>query len=164
MPKDWYLKYGSNNPPKDPYCELRYNTYIYEDPWYWASGYWLDGADCPVPPSPDIRANNSDEPITIGTSDSLSVSIGLDAGDYSDESCDWYIVVNTPSGWQSFNASQMDYSTSGLTALLQDYGLISFGSAEIFSTSSLSVGTYTYYFAIDLSGQLYYDSVVVNVQ
>jgi hypothetical protein len=58
----------------------------------------------------------------------------------------------------------MDYSTSGLSALVEDYGLISFGYAEIFSTSSLSVDTYTYYFAVVLSGQLYYDSVVVNVE
>jgi hypothetical protein len=58
----------------------------------------------------------------------------------------------------------MDYSTSGLSALLQDYGLISLGSTEIFSTSSLSAGTYTYFFAVIISGQLYYDSVEVTVE
>jgi hypothetical protein len=113
----------------------------------------------------DITANNSDGPVTISAGDPLTVAISIDAGSYSGASADWYIVVNTSSGWQSFNVSQMDYSISGLSALIQGYGLISFGPAAIFSTTSLSAGTYTYYFAVVLtSGQFYYDIVTVNVQ
>ena len=58
----------------------------------------------------------------------------------------------------------MNYSTSGLSPVVQDYGLVSFGSTVIYSTSSLSEGTYTYYFGVIFSsGQIYYDSVEVEV-
>jgi len=38
----------ANNPPHNPYekCVERYKTIIYRDPWFWASGYGLDGAPC----------------------------------------------------------------------------------------------------------------------
>ena len=112
----------------------------------------------------DIKANSSDGPVTISAGDQLSIAISLDSGSYTGASADWYIVVNTPSGWQSFNVSQMDYSTSGLSALVQGYGLISFGPAGIFSTSGSGAGTHTYYFAVHLGGgQWFYDSVVVNI-
>jgi hypothetical protein len=113
---------------------------------------------------PGIKANDSEGTLNINEGDQLRIAISFDPRDYSGTPADWYIVVYTPSGWQSFNASQMDFSTPGLSALIQDYGLISFGSAEIFSTSNLSSGTYTYLFAIDLGGEFYYDSVVVNVE
>jgi len=32
----------ANNQPKDHLCERRLNTLIYQDPWYWGSGYNLD--------------------------------------------------------------------------------------------------------------------------
>ena len=112
----------------------------------------------------DIKANGSEGPVTINTGDQLRIAISLNPGSYSGTLADWYIIVNTPSGWMSFNVPQMDYSTSGISALLQGYGLIGFGSAEIFSTSSLNAGTYTYYFAVYMNGQLYYDRVVVNVR
>ena len=99
-------------------------------------------------PTPDITANNSEVTLNINEGDQLSIAISLDPGNYTGTSADWYIAVNTSSGWQSFNISQMDYSTSGISPLLQGYGLISFGPTGIFSTSSLSAGTYTYYFAV----------------
>ena len=113
--------------------------------------------------SPEITANDSSGPVNITEGEQLAISISLAPESCTGVDADWYIVVNTPSGWQSFNVSQMDYSTSGLSASLQDYGLISFGPLKIFSTSSLSAGTYTYYFAVDVSGQLYYDRVTVTV-
>ena len=115
-------------------------------------------------PVPDIKANGSDETININSGDQLSIALSLNPGSNTGTSADWYIVVETPSGWLSFNISQMDYSTSGLSPILQNFALVSLSSTKIFSTSSLSAGTYTYYFAVILSGQLYYDSVVVNVQ
>jgi hypothetical protein len=113
---------------------------------------------------PDIQANSSDGPITINEGEQLTITINLSSGGNSGINADWYLIVNTPSGWQSFNVSQVDYSTSGFSALIKDYGLISFGPIEMFSTSSLSAGTYTYYFAVDLGGQFYYDSVAITVE
>ena len=115
-------------------------------------------------PVPDIKANDSDGDLDINEGDQLSIAVSLNPGSYSGTSADWYLAVDTPLGWLSFDLSQMDFSTSGIAILLQNFGLVSFGTTGIFSTSSLSIGTNTYYFAIILSGQLYYDSVTVNVE
>ena len=117
-----------------------------------------------IDPTPNILANGSGGTLSINEGDQLSIGISLDPGSNTGTSAVWYIAVKTPSGWQSFNLTQMDYSTSGLSALLQDVGLVSFGSVEIFSTLGLSAGTYTYYFAVIIGDGLFLDSVVVNVQ
>jgi hypothetical protein len=116
-----------------------------------------------VGPTPDIKANGSDGPITLGTSDPLSISISLSSGSFSGNPADWWIVVNTPSGeWQYYDLSLGDY-TPGLMPSLQGFPLVDFGSTVIFNTSGLGAGTYTYYFAVDRGGQLSFDSVVVTV-
>ncbi len=123
-------------------------------------------------PALDIMANSSDGPVTSGTSDTLSISIGVDANGSLGVECDLWLVVNTPTGeWEYFDSSLGDY-TPGLSPTLQGFSLVDFGSTEIFNTSGLGAGTYTYYFGVDLNmngtldmgeGQLYYSSVVVNI-
>ena len=81
------------------------------------------------------------------------------------------MVVNTPSGeWEYYDLTQGAF-ISGLMATLQR-ALYNFGNTEIFNTSGLAVGTYTYHFGVDTNmngtldtgtGQLYYDSVEVTV-
>ena len=115
------------------------------------------GATVPVL---DIKANGSDGPVTpIGD---LSITVALDSG-CSASVADWWIIVSTPSGWEYYDLSLGDY-TPGLMPSLQGVSLVDFGSSEIFNTSGLGAGTYTYYFAVDLGGgQLFFDSVVVNI-
>ena len=123
----------------------------------------MSGSVAGTDPTPDIKANGSGNSITIGTSDTLSISIGIDANGSLGVECDWWIVVSTPSGWQYYDLSLGDY-TPGLMPSLQGVSLVDFGSNVIFNTSGLGAGTYTYYFAVDLGGgQLFYDSVVVTV-
>lgn len=70
---------------------------------------------------------------------------------------------NTPSGWQYYDLTQGDF-TPGLSLTFQGFCLVDFGSTEIFNTSGLGVGTYTYYFAVDPGGgQLFFKSVVVDI-
>ena len=122
------------------------------------------------PPIPDIKANGSDGPITIGTSDPLTIAISLSSGSFSGDPADWWIVVNTPSGWQYYDLNLGAY-TPGLMVTYQG-ALFDLGSTEILNTSSLDAGTYTFYFGVDLKmngtlntgeGQLYYDLVNVTV-
>jgi hypothetical protein len=61
--------------------------------------------------SPDIKINNSDNDISLTSSDTLEVSIGLDTGEYSGTYADWKIQITTddglsfsyvyPTGWQT---------------------------------------------------------------
>jgi spore coat protein U-like protein len=56
-------------------------------------------------PIPDIKANGSDGPITITTSDTLSVTIELDPGIYAGYQADWWCVADAPFGWYYYNVT-----------------------------------------------------------
>ncbi len=122
-------------------------------------------------PIPDIKANGSDGPITIGTNDTLSIDISLSAGDSLGTDADWWLVVNTPTGGLEYFDLTSGAYTSGLLVTYMG-PLFNFGSTVILNTSGLGAGTYTYYFVVDSimngtldtgTGQLYFDSVVVNI-
>jgi hypothetical protein len=114
-------------------------------------------------PLPKIYANGSEGSVTISTGEQLAIAVSLTSGSFSGDPADWYIVVNTPSGWQYYDFSLGAY-TPGLMATLQGVPLVDFGSTVIFNTSGLGAGTYTYYFAVDLDGgRLYSDLVNVTV-
>ncbi len=103
--------------------------------------------------TPDIKANGSDVPITLGPDDKLSITVALDSGGNSGTPADWWILASTPpsgfiylttSGW-AFAASFSD-----IVVTLQ-IPLVDFPSVEILKipAASLPSGTYTFYFAID---------------
>ena len=48
---------------------------------------------------PHIKANGSDVLVAIGTSDTLSLSVSVDAYSGLGVDSDWWVVVNTPFGW-----------------------------------------------------------------
>ncbi|MCP4263658.1 MAG: hypothetical protein GY774_40045, partial [Planctomycetes bacterium] len=47
-------------------------------------------------PTPNVSANNSGGPITIQTTDTLSIKVELGPGSHSDEDADWWVVAATP--------------------------------------------------------------------
>ena len=49
-------------------------------------------------PLPDIKANGSGGPITLGTSDILSINVSLSANSSLGVDCDWWVVADTPFG------------------------------------------------------------------
>ena len=120
---------------------------------------------CPVTgPIPGIMANDSEGTLNISRDEPLSIAISLDPGNDTGTLAAWYLVVQTPTGeWQSFNTS--DFSKPGFSALIENFGLLSFGSFTIASEKNLSAGKYTYYFVLVLGdGRWFLASVVVNVQ
>jgi hypothetical protein len=118
-------------------------------------------------PTPNIKANGSDNTITTGTDDTLSITVSLCAGDSSSVNCDWWVAADTPFGWFYYNPS-MGW-TPGLSFTYQG-PLSDLGTFTVLNMSSLPIGTYTFYFTVDMNmngvldfDSLYYDSVVVNI-
>jgi hypothetical protein len=122
--------------------------------------------NAPPAPSPDIKANGSDGPVTITQSDNLSVTVELDAGDNSGENADWWVVADTPFGWYYYNLSTG--WQPGITCTYQG-PLFDLSPFEVLNMSGLPVGCYTFYFGVDLNmncvidSPIYYWSVYVCI-
>lgn len=120
--------------------------------------------------APDIKANGSDGPVNINSTNNLSVTVSLDPGNSYGVDADWWLVTDTSFGWYYYS------NVGGLWSWLPGFSVTYQGpsanlaSTEALNISNLSSGTYTFYFAVDTSmnslvdaSQLHYDSVVVNV-
>lgn len=49
-----------------------------------------------VYPVPDIKANGSDGPVILSSSEPVSLSICLDPGEYMGKNADWWVTAYTP--------------------------------------------------------------------
>lgn len=120
-----------------------------------------------VMPLPDIQANGSDGPVVVSASQPVSVTIGLNPGEYGGFNADWWVAVHTPfappGDWYSYV-----YPTgwqAGVNLCAQT-ALFAFSGFEVLN-APLSPGDYTFYFALDppdghATGDVF-DSVVVQV-
>lgn len=117
-------------------------------------------------PLPDIKANGSDNPITITPVDPLVVEINLDS-DNTAHSADWWVVTDTPFGWYHYKVGG-----SWIPGVIVTYQgpLFDIPLYEVLNTTGLPLGSYIFYFGVDLEmdgaltmEQMYYDSVDVNV-
>lgn len=131
--------------------------------------YAIDSSDV----TPDIKANSSDGPVTINSADTLSITISLAAGSSLNANADWWLLVSTPlappNDWFSYNISGT--WDPGVQVVYQ--GAISnLSSTQVLNIRGLPEGAYTFYFGVDIimngtvdtgSGQLFYDSVVVDI-
>ena len=118
-------------------------------------------------PTPDIKANGSDGPITLYQNDTLTITVSLNNNGITDNA-DWWLAADTPFGLYF-------YTFSGwvpYTEPAYQHALFYLPTYEVFSTpvSGLPAGTYTLYFGIDtvMDGDitwdsLYYDTVEVNI-
>jgi hypothetical protein len=118
-------------------------------------------------PKTDIKANGSDGPITISKTDTLSLTIELTAGTPSGMDSDWWLVARTPHGWYHYHPTSG--WLPGREVSLQ-IPLRNFPIKEVLNTSNLPIGTYTFYFGIDLlmNGSIdmdkgFYDKVKVTI-
>ena len=117
----------------------------------------------------DIKVNDVDGPITVSSGATISISVSFDPGSHSEENADWWVAELTPSG--SFN--YYDLSTGSMVpgfSPTHQGPLFSLGTTQLLSSSDLTVGTHTFYFAVDMNmnglldyDQLYFDAVVVNI-
>jgi hypothetical protein len=119
-------------------------------------------------PVADTKANGSDGPITITTSDNLSVTVGLASEDFGGDNADWWVVVYTPFGWFYYDVSSGSW-IPGIVVTHQG-PLFDLSPFEVVNMSGLPPGTYTFYFGIDMNmngsvdlGVLFFDIVVVHI-
>jgi len=115
--------------------------------------------------SPDIKANGSGGPLSITSSDNLSVSVELDS-EGSSVNADWWVAYETRGNWYTYI-----YPTGWGSGISSGYqgALFDLSSISVFS-DTLSAGTYNFYFGVDtkMNGSvdmdhMYYDSVTVNI-
>lgn len=121
-------------------------------------------------PFPDIKANNSNVPITITTNDPLSITVELNPGSYGGDAADWWVAAHTPFGWYYYDI--VGGSWSWIPGLFVTYqgSLFNLTPIEMLNISGLPTGSYTFYFGVDTVmngsldfGQFSHDSVNVNV-
>ena len=115
-----------------------------------------NGKSClPNNPVPDIKANGSDDPITVLHSNSVSITINLDPGDMAGQGADWWMIVKSPFDTFLLFAKPTPIFELPETTLLD---------------IPLPIGTYIFYFILDdnpngiFDGMAWYDYIVVNVE
>ena len=120
-------------------------------------------------PIPDIKANDSNGPLSISSGTSVIITVSLNPGSYDAQDTDWWVAESAPDGVFYY----FDLST-GL--MIQDVlptyqgALFSLGTTQVLDSSNLMVGTHTFYFGVDLDmngsldmDSIYYDWVEVTV-
>ena len=132
-----------------------------------------DEAPPPPPgsePSPDIKANGQDGPVTVSAGDSVSVSVSLDPGAWSGRNADWWVAAHTPFDppleWYTYV-----YPMGWLPGVQVCLETPLFELTPSFNVLNmvLPVGNYIFYFAVDgnMDGEVdatWLDFVEVNVE
>lgn len=125
-------------------------------------------------PVAGIRANASDGPITLNSSDSLSITVELNPGSSINTNADWWAAYyNASSGWFYYDLVNgwinIGDSLENISVSYQG-PLFSLTPFEIFNSTDLAIGTYQFYFGFDttmnglLDGSLSYDGVTVAIR
>jgi len=128
---------------------------------------------CGQSPVIDIKANGLDGPVEVSQGDTLSVTLSLDPRGLAGYDADWWIAVKTPSGmWYSYDGMNWIFAGSSYTDLPVTYQqpLSDYGPVEVLNRSGLPLGTYRFYFGIDMImngvpdlDSKYLDSVAVHI-
>jgi hypothetical protein len=123
----------------------------------------LDAAD----PVADIKANGDNGPITISSTESLTLTIELDSGNKTGANADWWVLCDTPFGFYRYDVGG-DTWVPGMDATYQG-PLFDLPSYQVMNYV-LPEGSYTCYFGVDTvmngsldMGQIYYDSVAISI-
>jgi len=97
----------------------------------------------------DIKANGSDAPIRISTKDELLITLELDPSSAEGENADWWVIAQTtfapPTDWYGY-VYPAGWAP-GINLCIQ-MPLFRLYPHDVLKTS-LPVGTYTFYFALD---------------
>jgi len=117
----------------------------------------------------DIKANGSDDHLTIDKGMRLQIEVSIAPGNLVGEAADWWTLARTGSDWYHYNLIFGGF-TPGFCATHQG-PMHSMGPDTVYNGASLPVGKYFFYFGVDLNmngspdvNQIVYDLVVVVVQ
>lgn len=137
-----------------------------------AAAYQPGTTPPPTPANPvaTVRANGSNGPVTLSSSDMLVITVALNAGGYAGLTADWWVIAQTPFGWYYYDYTNLQGWQVGTELTLQE-PLVDLAECEVLTISGLPVGTYVFYFGVDTvpDGQISYDTlyfswVTVNIQ
>jgi len=143
--------------------------YVIMEGWESYGGVTLNYTDNISSIVPDIKANGSDDPITVSYGNPFTITGQLNAGSMSGQNADWWVGVNLSGEWYHYDLSSG--WMSGITPTYQG-PLFDLNPYNIPGMSGLDPGTYTFYLAVDMvmngslpldMSQIYYDSVQVNI-
>jgi len=97
----------------------------------------------------DIKANGSNDPVTVSSATPVSITIALDPGENVGQNADWWIAVHTPfsppEDWYTYVYPHGWWPGIHLCA---QTGIFNLSPFEVLNMI-LPVGTYTFYFALD---------------
>jgi hypothetical protein len=121
-----------------------------------------------VEPNPIIRANDSDGPFSMNSTDNLTITIELSPGGFAGDNADWWLIAATPFGL--FHYQPVDSLWVPDLICSHQGPLFNLGEFEVLNISGLPAGSYTLYFGVDMDmngtldiDQVYYDSVTINM-
>ncbi|MBV6341335.1 6-bladed beta-propeller [Candidatus Magnetobacterium casense] len=120
-------------------------------------------------PKPAITANGAKDTINIKTTDTLTITVALDAGGFSGQNADWWLQALTDFGAFYYDVVGGSWSWRPGKAVTYMGPLFNLGQTEVLRMSGLPVGTYSFSFQADLTmdgkknGQVYSDTVAVIV-
>jgi hypothetical protein len=111
--------------------------------------------------TPDIMANGSDKAITLDRNDVLKIEISLVSFGRTN-SADWWVLAETPFGWYHYKFSTGKWEKGKTVA--RQANLEQLDPMTVFNKSGLKVGTYKFYFGVDLTmdGSITMSSLVVD--
>ena len=114
-----------------------------------------------------IMANGSNNDVTIKRGANLSISVQLNLGEYPRAYVNWWIVARANSSWHYLDSSMQWMPTErnllNSHPVYQGY-LFNLPETQVWNTTSLPVGVYTFWFAVDQANWIWIDSVNVTVQ
>ena len=119
--------------------------------------------------SPDIKVNNSDGPITLNQSDTLTLTVALDTNGQT-ENADWWLAAVTPLFDVFFYIRDQGWTDAWVPGYQGPLSYLDSFEVLNMPVSGLPAGTYTLYFGVDTVmdsnvtwDSAYYDTVVVNI-
>jgi len=120
-------------------------------------------------PIPDIKVNSQDGSIAVSSGTPVSITVSLDPDNLSGQNVDWWVVELTPSSTYNHFDLSTGSMVQGLSPTHQG-PLFSLGTTPLLNSADLTIGTHTFYFAVDMNmngsldmNSIYYDWVSVNV-
>ncbi|MBU4201013.1 MAG: hypothetical protein KKG09_06845 [Verrucomicrobia bacterium] len=103
-----------------------------------------------VAAGPGIRINGSSSAVAVTSPDTITVTVEMVPGIYEGVDADWWLVVETPTGWYYRDASGQWQSSDGSTFTPVYQGaLMNLSATEVLAMSGLTTGNYTFYFGVD---------------
>ena len=109
-------------------------------------------------PVPDIKANNSNGPVSVLPTQTVEITVSLDPGTFTGTNAEWWIAVDTGAGWYFLNAS-LNWGAASVPI-----GWIALSSLSPYTilNATLPLGKYIFYFALDSKSDGLPNNIVVS--